>query len=143
MRIGGRPRFFSDGLHHDIGNLVQVEGLAEVGGKVARWKPGDRVVLLPQVSCGTCEACQAGNNSQCPNLETLEANPRYNGGYAQFLIVGEGDALMLPDSVSFADAAVVGTAIVEQVGRAGDDRDAAVANVVELVTALADGVRSA
>jgi len=42
-----------------------------------------------------------------------------------------------------ADAAVVGTAIVDQVGRAGEDRDAAVANVVELVTALADGVRSA
>ncbi|MEC9345016.1 MAG: tryptophan synthase subunit alpha [Pseudomonadota bacterium] len=42
-----------------------------------------------------------------------------------------------------ADASVVGSAVVDCITRAGDDRAAAVTNVCELVSALADGVRSA
>lgn len=36
-----------------------------------RWKPGDEVVLLPTVSDGTCEHCEAGEEVYCPNFGIL------------------------------------------------------------------------
>lgn len=61
--------------------------------------------------------------------------------------IAVGFGIKTPDQAAavakVADAVVVGTAIVDRVGQAGEDRGAAVSNVVELVKALADGVRSA
>jgi len=61
--------------------------------------------------------------------------------------IAVGFGIKTPEQASavarVADAAVVCTALVDRVGHAWDGCDAAVRNVVELVKALADGVRSA
>jgi NADPH:quinone reductase-like Zn-dependent oxidoreductase len=36
-----------------------------------RWKPGDEVVIMPTVSDGTCEYCQAGQEVFCPQFGIL------------------------------------------------------------------------
>jgi len=81
--------------------------IAAVGDKVTRWKLGDAVVPLSQISCGECPACLSGDNSHCENLQTLEFNPEYNGAYAEYAIVGEADALPLPKGISYAQAAAI------------------------------------
>ncbi|WP_117160783.1 zinc-dependent alcohol dehydrogenase [Paraliobacillus sp. X-1268] len=49
----------------------------EVGSEVTKLKKGDRVVIPFTVACGTCQYCNAHQESQCDN-----ANPHYDsGGY--------------------------------------------------------------
>jgi 2-desacetyl-2-hydroxyethyl bacteriochlorophyllide A dehydrogenase len=45
--------------------------IAEVGGNVRGWSPGDRVVVRPLHPCGSCPACRAGHAHICYNLKFL------------------------------------------------------------------------
>src|SRR3989304_8993377 len=47
-------------------------GLIEEGGKnVTDFKPGDRVVVDPIVSCNACTACLTGHQNACRTLKLL------------------------------------------------------------------------
>ena len=43
----------------------------EVGSAVTTIKPGDRVVLDPNVFCGECYQCKKGNFNMCENVYVL------------------------------------------------------------------------
>ena len=43
--------------------------LVEVGTEVVEWQPGDRVVVLPYTTCGSCRACEQGHDHICYNME--------------------------------------------------------------------------
>ncbi|MDI6754753.1 MAG: alcohol dehydrogenase catalytic domain-containing protein [Thermodesulfobacteriota bacterium] len=45
--------------------------IAEVGANVKGWAAGERVVVRPLASCGTCPACCAGHAHICYNLKFL------------------------------------------------------------------------
>ena len=79
--------------------------IAALGANVNGWEIGQRVAPLSQISCGKCEPCANGYYSDCLNIEYLDYNPKHNGGYSEYVVVGENDLLPLPDSVSFAEAA--------------------------------------
>lgn len=67
----------------DEGDILGHEPMgvvAEVGPKVSALKPGDRVVIPFNVSCGTCWMCSQGLHSQC---ETTQVHP-YGCGAALF-----------------------------------------------------------
>ncbi|RSL30004.1 zinc-binding dehydrogenase [Salibacterium salarium] len=46
---------------------------------------GDRVVIEPTLSCGTCEACQNGNNHVCKELQLIGIDK--HGGFAEYVKV--------------------------------------------------------
>jgi threonine dehydrogenase-like Zn-dependent dehydrogenase len=56
-----------DILGHEPMGIVQ-----EVGSKVTNIKPGDRVVIPFNVSCGTCFMCKNGLQSQCETTQSRE-----------------------------------------------------------------------
>jgi propanol-preferring alcohol dehydrogenase len=83
----------------------QVVGRVERTGPQARlFRPGDRVgVAWIYAADGTCQFCQAGNENLC---EAFQATGRdANGGYAEYMTVGEGFAYRIPDVFSDAEAA--------------------------------------
>ncbi len=41
----------------------------QVGGAVSAWRPGDRVMINPTLSCGNCPACREGEDSLCADFE--------------------------------------------------------------------------
>jgi threonine dehydrogenase-like Zn-dependent dehydrogenase len=45
--------------------------VTEVGEGVARFQPGDRVVVPFQISCGTCDNCRRGRTATCSNVPRL------------------------------------------------------------------------
>lgn len=89
-------------MGHEFAGVVDA-----IGEGVTRWRSGDRVAPLAQISCGHCDACLAGNEHPCENPETIDYNPRHGGAYAEYTIVGARDALSLPDSLGFEEAAAV------------------------------------
>lgn len=112
-------------LGHEPAGVV-----AEVGAGVRRLEPGDRVVVHHHAACGTCRACLAGEDVQCPEWKRNRLDP---GGLAELVRVEaaavRADVLLLPDEVSFEDGALVEpvACAVKAVRRAAVHRGDAVA----------------
>lgn len=79
--------------------------IAGLGEGVSTWRVGQRVAPLSQISCGECQQCREKNFSDCLDIQYLDYNLQCNGGYSEYVVVGQNDILPLPDSVSFAEAA--------------------------------------
>src|ERR1700747_2136955 len=57
--------------------------VAKVGALVTHVKPGDKVLLAPEISCENCPACFAGNDSQCRQYTLFGYG--VDGGYAEYV----------------------------------------------------------
>ena len=91
-------------MPHILGN--DVVGVALEVGPVARHvKPGDRVLVCPTLSCGTCARCHAGDDHLCRQYDVL--GRRRNGGYAEQVAVPGVNCLPYPGELSWTDAAAV------------------------------------
>ncbi|MFJ3581747.1 zinc-dependent alcohol dehydrogenase [Streptomyces sp. NPDC090127] len=95
----------------DAGDILGHEPMgivAEVGADVTRVKPGDRVVVPFNVSCGTCHMCGQGLQSQCETTQVREYGSgaslfgytklygQVPGGQAEYLRVPFGNTLPIP-----------------------------------------------
>jgi (R,R)-butanediol dehydrogenase/meso-butanediol dehydrogenase/diacetyl reductase len=103
-------------MGHEFSGII-----AGWGEDVTGWEIGQRVLPLPQISCGQCPSCYAGNNNDCDHLIYLGYDPQYSGGFAEYAVVGMNDILLLPDRVDFDEAAEVEPLAValDSVRRAG------------------------
>jgi NADPH:quinone reductase-like Zn-dependent oxidoreductase len=75
-----------------------------VGEGVTALEPGDRVVLCPNETCGTCRYCREGPENLCENFSL------YHGGLAETARVQAHRLVRLPDGVGTVDAAALPTA---------------------------------
>jgi NADPH:quinone reductase-like Zn-dependent oxidoreductase len=81
-----------------------VAGIVErVGSGVTAPRPGDRVVLAPNLNCGQCDWCRVGNDSLCEKFGIRGAAT--DGGYAELTLAKAGEALPLPADLPFEEAA--------------------------------------
>jgi len=62
--------------HEYVGEVL------EVGEAVTNLKPGDRVVVAPNLACGVCTYCRMGRPNQCQNFTTLGIF--LDGGFARY-----------------------------------------------------------
>ncbi|MFB6107029.1 MAG: alcohol dehydrogenase catalytic domain-containing protein [Halobacteriaceae archaeon] len=76
----------------------------EVGPDVTGVEPGDRVLLCPNETCGTCRYCREGPENLCANYSL------YHGGFAERAAVEADRLVALPDGVDFETAAALPTA---------------------------------
>jgi NADPH:quinone reductase-like Zn-dependent oxidoreductase len=91
-------------MPHILGN--DVVGVAErVGDAAPHIRPGDRVLVLPTLSCGTCPACLAGDDNLCRHHDVL--GRCRNGGYAEKVSVPGANCLPYPENLSWEQAAAV------------------------------------
>jgi NADPH:quinone reductase-like Zn-dependent oxidoreductase len=89
-------------LPHTLGS--DGAGLVDqVGGGVAAFQPGDRVVINGNLGCGACEFCAAGQDNLCTHWELL--GETVNGTNAEYVVVPERQLLPLPDDFPFEHAA--------------------------------------
>ncbi|MEK9736834.1 MAG: NAD(P)-dependent alcohol dehydrogenase, partial [Candidatus Nanopelagicales bacterium] len=86
---------------HEIVGIV-----TEAGAEVTKYQVGDRVGVGCYVaSCGSCEACQNGDENYCPTWSTTYngyeqdgVTPTF-GGYSDHIVVNENYVLRIPDGV--------------------------------------------
>lgn len=100
---GTRIRF--DGPHILGGDVAGV--VAETGSEVTRVSEGDRVVVNPRITCNQCRFCVAGEEEFCPDAGMLGSS--VSGGYAEYVAVPAVNAVPIPDSLSFEQAASLPT----------------------------------
>lgn len=85
--------------HEAAGEVVKC------GTEVKRLKPGDRVSVNPNVTCGYCEYCLDGQVHMCKNLKPFGVFAP--GGFAEYAVIAETNAVPIPDNVSYEEAAMV------------------------------------
>jgi threonine dehydrogenase-like Zn-dependent dehydrogenase len=76
--------------------------IAEAGTAVTALRPGQRVAVAPNVSCGLCAACKSGRPNHCVQFTTLGIFT--DGGLAAACVAPERACYPLADHVPFADA---------------------------------------
>lgn len=99
----GHSFSFDDGAvpgHEIAGEVVAI------GRGVDRIRVGDRVAVLPFLSCGRCLACLQGDAMGCPEMRMMGAFG-LSGGYAEYLLTNEIWCVKLAASLSFEDGALV------------------------------------
>src|SRR5215831_17587748 len=91
------------GLKLALPHILGSDGAGEVAEGGAQFAPGTRVVINGNIGCGVCEFCVAGQDNLCARWNLLgETIP---GTEAEFVVVPERQLLLLPDTVSFEQAA--------------------------------------
>lgn len=89
--------------HEIAGDVVAV------GDHVAGIRVGDRVLVSLDVTCGMCAYCSIGERDHCANLQRL--GMELDGGLAEYVRAPAFNAIVLPEAVGYAEAAVIPDAI--------------------------------
>ncbi|TFC33764.1 2,3-butanediol dehydrogenase [Cryobacterium sp. MDB1-18-2] len=80
--------------------------VVEVGEGVTAVRPGERVSVMPLLSCGHCYFCRRGLNHLCRTMAAVGLSYQW-GGIADLAIVPAANVTVLPDGVSDLQGAVV------------------------------------
>ena len=96
LRRGDTPHI----LGSDIAGTI-----AEIGAAVDSIPVGDRVVLAPCIPCGTCSDCQRGDENLCDTQVLIGFQT--DGGYAEYVKAPAVNAIRIPESLSFVNAAAM------------------------------------
>jgi L-iditol 2-dehydrogenase len=87
-------------MGHEFSGVV-----ASIGERVTGYRPGDRVVVFPLLTCGACANCRAGRPNICLNRGGLGMN--LNGAYAEAVRVPQQMLYHLPEGMSWEQGALV------------------------------------
>jgi len=100
---------------HEIGGVV-----AEIGKKVQGFVPGDKVVFMPQVTCGECYPCRHGMYHICDHLKVMGFQT--SGAAQEYFAVKAEMVIKLPDSMTLDQAAMIEpvSVAVHALSRAGN-----------------------
>jgi propanol-preferring alcohol dehydrogenase len=86
-------------LGHEIAGTV-----TGLGSNVNDVEKGERVVVYLYETCRKCKYCQSGRENECINRSGYIGSNRW-GGYEEYVTVRSDNAIKIPDSLSFEDAA--------------------------------------
>lgn len=92
-------------LGHEISGIIE-----EVGKNVEGYKKGMHVCVAPNMGCGICDMCVSGNTHLCESYRAFGIN--IDGGFAEYVripaaAIKQGNIMILNETVSFADAAIL------------------------------------
>lgn len=84
--------------HEAAGSVV------EVGSGVKQFKPGDRIVNDPTISCGYCRECRSGFTNMCENREIYG---KRRGAFAEYAVLPETAVCRLNDKLTLEEGALL------------------------------------
>jgi 2-desacetyl-2-hydroxyethyl bacteriochlorophyllide A dehydrogenase len=87
-------------LGHEIAGVVE-----QVGKRVTNVRVRERVCVHYVLSCGGCYYCTTGNEQFCTQGSMIGRFA--DGGYAEYVVVPERNAVQLPAEISFEQGAIL------------------------------------
>jgi len=91
-------------LGHEASGIVE-----EVGENVKNLKKGDRVLVPPVFTCGSCEMCRTGRENVCYNMIML--GNHIDGAYAEYVVAPAKDVIPLPEEIPLEEGCVISDAV--------------------------------
>jgi NADPH:quinone reductase-like Zn-dependent oxidoreductase len=79
--------------------------IAQLGDGVDGLRTGQRVVLIPSLSCGTCPACRAGRDNLCRDFRLFGV--QVPGTYAEYVVAPARSVFVVSDTLSFEEWAAI------------------------------------
>jgi L-iditol 2-dehydrogenase len=107
--LDGKAHFYPTVVGHEAAGEI-----VEIGSKVTKFSPGDRVAVAPLVPCMECEACQLGRYSLCGQYSFVGS--RRQGCMAEYVAIPERSLVPIPKDLSFEQAAMLEPATVPLYG---------------------------
>ena len=92
-------------MGHEVAGEV-----VECGPLITRFKIGDRVAMIQRIGCGICQPCRNGQENICTSGPGFYGE-QISGGYGEYVVASEGNALLLPDNIPLDVAPVLSCAI--------------------------------
>jgi L-iditol 2-dehydrogenase len=91
-------------LGHEMAGVV-----VDLGSEAAArssFRPGDRVLVDPQWTCGECAFCRAGDINLCPSKRVL-GTQSWPGAFGEWITAPVESVFALPENLSFAQGSLV------------------------------------
>lgn len=85
--------------HEIVGEII------EKGKEVKGFAIGDRVIMDPVISCGTCYQCRIGRRNVCGKLKVRSVH--VDGGYQEYIVVPEESIYHIPENLSWEEAVMI------------------------------------
>ncbi|MCB1397669.1 MAG: zinc-binding dehydrogenase [Rhodobacter sp.] len=95
-------RFVEKDRQQPLPIILGVEGagdIAAVGPGCDTHSVGDRVAVIPMLTCGTCEPCRKGLLSECADLRIV--GEHVDGTCAQYMVLPARNAIKVPDGPGY------------------------------------------
>lgn len=87
-------------LGHESSGIID-----KLGQNVNGLREGDRVAVIPPLPCMKCEYCRVGLYEDCESLAII--GYEYSGAFAEYVLVPKGNVYIIPDNISFEEAATL------------------------------------
>lgn len=91
-------------LPHISGSDIAGE-VAEVGMEVKKFRPGDKVLIVPGVRCRKCVYCITNRDSMCDSFKIMGF--QVQGGYAEYVRAHVDNIIPVSDKLSFEEWAAM------------------------------------
>ena len=114
---GSDVHYFS---HGRVGNFVPKRPFAlghefagevsDIGEDVSGFLVGNRVVIDPSQPCGQCRYCRNGRYNLCEDMRyfgSASCDPHLDGGFAEFVAVPARNCHLMPDAMTWGEAAML------------------------------------
>lgn len=130
-------------LGHEVSGIVH-----EVGREVTTCKKGDRVTVLPAISCGSCEPCRDGKENICIN-KTVPGTNSWIGTFSEYFLTHESTVFILHPNISLKSGVLAEPLAVSvhaaEIGNVTKDSKVLVlgAGTIGLFTGIATSYRNA
>jgi L-iditol 2-dehydrogenase len=92
-------------MGHEFAGIVE-----EVGGNVESRQKGDRVTVIPHLTCGECGPCRERKYNFCEQLRCMGAEA--HGAHCEYIVVPFDMAVQIPSSMSLEQGALIEPACV-------------------------------
>jgi NADPH:quinone reductase-like Zn-dependent oxidoreductase len=100
-------------IPHEFPHILGADGAGDiesVGEDVPGLRPGMKVIVNPGIHCGRCEFCRAGEQSLCATFSMM--GEHRDGTLAEKVALPATNVFPVPDHLSFAEAAALGTTAI-------------------------------
>jgi NADPH:quinone reductase-like Zn-dependent oxidoreductase len=94
------------GVNLEFPHVVGSDGaglVVETGEAVRQFRPGDRVMINPGLTCGACPACAEGEHSLCAKLRVV--GEHCSGTAAEYVVVPAENLAPIPPAMPWPQAA--------------------------------------
>ncbi len=86
--------------HEGAGEVI------EIGSRVTKVKPGDRIAIEPAMPCGECDQCKADRPHTCRKLRFLGCPGQADGCLSEYIVMPQNSCFLIGDQMSYTEAAI-------------------------------------